>query len=611
MLLLLGLVAATASPLISLDLDVSDIGAIATAKLVENAEHKGHYYGHGCAHNSKFCRAKTTASTQEAKYMHKCEVQKDNAKSCALPAAKAWDHHNGELTEKITYSCFVVNIDGGAVHAKDQKRCSDKNCIDYNLRSEWLTKYDVNDDAGNAADTVMFATVIQDLVKPVCSTTLPKLVGEAAIGKKTKLPLITATDNYDKTVDVKVYPPKVPLGALKAYSGAWEACDRAGMFGKGGKSNCITKAFTFVIKDTTKPVIRVKGADSKKIECTSGPRKGSLKAVFSPRCEDSFDKTVTCKTRAKDTFGMSKQRTIKFAYHAKDASGNSAFKKLKLRVVDETAPTVIHRTIKSKALKALQADESVVEHNIGMDRKNFHTYMAAFKVHGTGFSCKDDCDTKPKGAFAWESSPLDAKTELKIGTYVMKYTCSDRSKNSGSYKRTIINVDRMVPVINFLPGSLQSMRFEANKDGIDRTTVIRCYCYCYCLLSIVCISPRYYLICLLYALDTGSTQTLPVGFTFNKTRHSRIPHAHHTHTHTTSHITHTHTASHSTPRNSGGFPSASIWSTASCLCGPRSPGMVSCLKRLPTISQKASCLVSTKFSTSARTRVGTGRLRPR
>jgi hypothetical protein len=453
---------ALASPVITLNLDEN--------QLRPSTEHKGQF-GAGCRENKAWCRAKTTSFSQEAKYMHKCMVGKDSAKSCALPRAHAWDHHNGELTDKITYSCFLVNNDGKAVHPKQQKKCSNKNCIDYNVRSEWLTKYDVQDDAGNAADTVIFATILQDHIKPVFATNLPKLVGEASIDKNTRLPLIGAKDNYDKVVDVKVYPPKVPLGALKTYNAAWEACDRAGMFGKGGKNNCLTKAFQYTVKDTIKPTIKVKGTDDRKIECNKSRLDGSLKAMFAPRCEDSFDKTVTCQTRRSDVFDMMTQRTINFEYTAKDTSGNSAFKKLTVRVIDELAPTVIHRTVRSKALQALQADESVVEHNIGMDRKNFHIYMSAFKVHGKGFTCHDQCDNKPTGHFSWATSPLDGTSELTVGTYVMQYTCEDKSNNKASYKRTIINVDKMTPVLNFLPGSTTGMTFEADKSSIDRSKV--------------------------------------------------------------------------------------------------------------------------------------------
>jgi hypothetical protein len=467
-----------AAPTITLDLD--------QAVLKPNPEYKGSY-GYGCAHDGSFCRSKHSQDTQkhpswETKYIHECRATDDNKHSCPLPKAKAFDHHEGDLTNRIHYTCYIVNNDGRPVPENDQQMCNDENCIDYSKRSEWLTKYDVKDTAGNSADSVLFATVVIDHKAPVFDKKLPKLVGEAHFDAEGKLPLAAATDNVDKYPDVKVYPPSVPLSALKTYEAAWEACDRAGVFGKDGKNNCRTKKFKYEVKDTTKPTIDV-NATVKELECQKSPGvKGSLMSAFSPICDDTFDKTVKCMIRCPKCgfkvgqlrddfrFSLNRKRSWTFDFWARDKSGNAANTRLKvLRVIDKKAPTVVHNTIKSKALRKLTADESIVEHNIGMDRENFRKTMTAFKTHDWGFQCEDQCDKKPHGSYDWVTEPLGPDQELKVGTYIMKYTCEDHSNNKASFKRTIINVDKLSPVLNFPPGAATYMTFQANKLGIDRT----------------------------------------------------------------------------------------------------------------------------------------------
>ena len=85
------------APTITLDLD--------QAVLKPNPEYKGSY-GYGCAHDGAFCRSKSTDSGKhpswETKYIHECRATDDDKHSCPLPKAKAFDHHEGDLTNQIT-----------------------------------------------------------------------------------------------------------------------------------------------------------------------------------------------------------------------------------------------------------------------------------------------------------------------------------------------------------------------------------------------------------------------------------------------------------------------------------------------------------------------------
>jgi len=120
--------------------------------------------------NSRGFASERKANT---KYVHHCAAKSNGKTACALPKAAAYDHHDSDV--KVSSSICLINKapkNGGAVSKMD---CTV--AIDYNLRSEYIIKYDAQDDSGNNADQVIFAIILDD-------TTKPKFVSHAVFGKK-------------------------------------------------------------------------------------------------------------------------------------------------------------------------------------------------------------------------------------------------------------------------------------------------------------------------------------------------------------------------------------------------------------------------------------------
>jgi hypothetical protein len=139
-------------------------------------------------------------------YAKECRVLKDNAKSCAIPKASAFDHHDQDLTTEVVRTEWLsvqslpstlpkafcdpsikyavghhcndsanqrVNLQ--SKNNKTPKACSarSKTCgIDWNMRGEFMMNFDVVDNSGNKAEPIEFAMIMRDHVAPYCRNTL-------------------------------------------------------------------------------------------------------------------------------------------------------------------------------------------------------------------------------------------------------------------------------------------------------------------------------------------------------------------------------------------------------------------------------------------------------
>ena len=104
-----------------------------------------------------------------------------NAKNCPHPVARAYDHHNVEIT--VTEKVFLADFDGKRNSAGDPigpggvrlplQLQNGKSAIDYTYRSTYVYKYGARDSAGNIAEEVTFMLVLDDMMPPAvhpCST---------------------------------------------------------------------------------------------------------------------------------------------------------------------------------------------------------------------------------------------------------------------------------------------------------------------------------------------------------------------------------------------------------------------------------------------------------
>jgi hypothetical protein len=338
-------VSSSAAPVITLNL--------VDAKISPNIAHAGKY-GLGCEKDPLLCRT----ATYESKSIHICAAGSSTAETCPLPEAKAYDHTDGDLSKSVGSKTYLVNNNGAPVKAAPV--CVDKNCIDYSKRSEWITMFDVNDKSGNAADTVIFATVLNDHAAPVLTPKGP-FRAEATPTGTVKIPVASANDNIDMAVPVLTIPASVALNKLATTRAVWKACDTASMFGSGGRNNCVSKEFNFVVSDTTKPVITTIRA-SDMIECARGKKADPhLHSRFGPKCLDSFDGVLACTTKQDIHHPLSEKGTTSFSWNAVDKSGNKATKVSRVTVVDTTPPTLLISDAGRKNLKRDQNGKYVLQ----------------------------------------------------------------------------------------------------------------------------------------------------------------------------------------------------------------------------------------------------------
>jgi hypothetical protein len=331
---------ASAAPVITLDLDES--------VKKEQTKHTGGY-GVGCASNAKFCR-KVATNPSESKYVHSCIAGKSSTANCPLPTAVGYDHHEGDISSKVTYKTYLVNKNGSP---HSGAACADKNCINYNLRSEWVTKFDLCDSSSNCADTVVFANILNDIEAPIIE---PATVHQIqACSGSSNLPVATAKDNcnsagvcsknFDQAVSVVVTPASVKTdisGKCHGISGtaSWSTKDNAGMFGASGNDNTAAKGFRYTIKDTVNPVCKA-SAPELDVECLKDQHY-DLTKQFKPKCTDACGMKGRPSISITNSYPMWPHATsaTAFTFTQSDNNCNVGTISSKIMIIDTTPPVL-------------------------------------------------------------------------------------------------------------------------------------------------------------------------------------------------------------------------------------------------------------------------------
>merc|ERR1711865_667708 len=123
----------------------------------------------GANHQDGTPRARVTPAAHN-EFADECEVFQNSAKNCAEPKATAYDHHDGELTSKIstTYRLFVESkAMKNPMHVERVAKG-----ISRKTRGEWIIDYNVADADGNKAETLTFALILVDTQAPTCHKTI-------------------------------------------------------------------------------------------------------------------------------------------------------------------------------------------------------------------------------------------------------------------------------------------------------------------------------------------------------------------------------------------------------------------------------------------------------
>jgi hypothetical protein len=150
-----------------------------------------------CPALRKCADGKTCTSDSDSDWVYTSE------KNCPFPVAKGYDHQDKQVDVKTRV--FLVDVDGqvpskgGIVQTSTAK-------IQWGKRSTYLFKYDASDTAGNHAEQVVFALILNDDEAPffqeTCqdgvTTFMPAITVEAAAKNTWNLCQLSTFDNIDK-----------------------------------------------------------------------------------------------------------------------------------------------------------------------------------------------------------------------------------------------------------------------------------------------------------------------------------------------------------------------------------------------------------------------------
>ena len=213
--------------------------------------------------------------------------------------------------------------------------------------------------------------------------------------------LATATDNYDEHVDV-VVTDDIDIHTVGTYTITFTATDTNG--------NVQTDTRSFVVKDTTPPVITPSEENAYKMEVHG--EKPEFKATATDNYDEHVDVVVT------DDINVDIVGTYTVTFKSTDTNGNVATETREFKVIDTTAPVI------------------TVD-----DENNKYT----MEVHGTKPEFKatatDNYDEHVDVAVT-----DDINVDV-VGTYTITFTATDANNNTATETREFKVVDTTPPVI--------------------------------------------------------------------------------------------------------------------------------------------------------------------
>lgn len=175
--------AAVPAPRISLDLTSMGVAPLELTTPIVRAHDLGETQPDGAA----------VMSRQD--YTMKCKADFDTAATCPLPTANAFDHIDQKVN--VVERMFRIDLNGD-----DTEISAD--AVDYAERSTYLVKYDAEDAAGNHAEQVVFALILDDKTAPTISMCDGVAESVEAASEWWLCDSSTANDNVDDDVTASI-----------------------------------------------------------------------------------------------------------------------------------------------------------------------------------------------------------------------------------------------------------------------------------------------------------------------------------------------------------------------------------------------------------------------
>ncbi|MFS0762388.1 immunoglobulin-like domain-containing protein [Peribacillus phoenicis] len=325
------------------------------------------------------------------------------------------------------------NVDGNIT-----KNIKVSGTVNTKKAGNYKLSYSVSDKAKNKTTVTRTITVKKDTVKPSISGALNKTVYTNS--SFNALSGVTAKDNVDGNIskNIKV-SGTVNMKKAGNYKLSYSVSDKA------KNKTTVTRTIT-VKKDTVKPSIS--GASNKTVNINS-----SFSALSGVTAKDNVDGNITKNIKVSGTVNMKKAGNYKLIYTVSDKAKNTQTVTRTITILDNIKPKLSN--IKDIQIKL--GEKFIALEGISASDNNDGDITSAIKVDGS----------------------VNVK---KAGSYVLKYSVTDKSGNTVSTNRTVTVIDTLKPVLSGIQdiqlnfgesfNALDDISASDNSDG-DITSAIK------------------------------------------------------------------------------------------------------------------------------------------
>jgi len=386
-----------------------------------------------------------------------------NVGNCPEPSAEAYDHVDSPLA--VQKNIWLVD-DNGVTPATELPKIVAS--VDYAALGTYLFKFQASDSAGNQAEEIVFALILDDTSPPVITLCDEEATVEAGSDTWALCSSDSAQDTmFDSVTPSLTYqvqdlntgefhPADGPTSHADVANwfdstGKWKtheylvivrAEDSAGVYGHAGTDNIRIASKKVTVVDTIGPNITVVGVVNPYIhQCGADFQDDG--AIASDVLDDHNEVSIV--VQASHSIPIRNEQIVsnyEVEYNARDAHMNQADPKTRVvNVVDTLPPTL-----------TLQGQQTITHH-------------AGEALNDPGVHCVDACSHVLNEAIATEwDKPFNDTT---LDDYVKTYTCTDNAGLSSTIDRTFTVVDITAPIITVIENQVMYVEAELDKDYDD------------------------------------------------------------------------------------------------------------------------------------------------